>query len=119
MGAVALTASLFVLRVAWMCRSPARLSRRWVRIVPHLIDTVLLASGVWLAWQIGGAGVRGWLPAKLVGLVAYIVLGTVALKRGRTRGIRIGAAIAALLTFAYIVLVAVGKSAWGPLDRWI
>jgi uncharacterized membrane protein SirB2 len=114
-GAAGLTASLFVLRAAWMVWKPEILSRRWVRIVPHVIDTLLLASGVWLAFQIGAGGLGGWLAAKLIGLLIYILLGTVALKRGRTRGIRITAALAALLVLVYIISVAVTKSAWGLL----
>lgn len=117
-SAVSVTIALFALRVGWMAASPQRLQRRWVKVVPHVIDTVLLLSGVWLAWQIGAAGVRGWLPAKLAGLVAYIVLGAIALRRGRTRRVRIAAALAALLTFAYIVSVAVAKSPLGFFARW-
>ena len=100
-----------------MLRSPQRLRQRWVRIVPHVIDTVLLASALWLAWRIGADGTRGWLWAKVVGLVAYVVLGTIALKRGRTRGARAVAFVAALATFGYIVSVAIAKSPLGFLAR--
>ena len=119
--AVALSITLFVVRAAWRQRSPGRLQQRWVRIVPHVIDTVLLLSGAWLAWQLGAEGVRGWLPAKLVGLVLYVVLGSIALKRGRTRGVRLAAAAAAIVTFAYMASVALTKSPLGVLafhDAW-
>lgn len=108
--AVTLSIALFLLRAGWMLHSPQRLHLRWVRTVPHVVDTVLLLSGAWLAWQLGKAGVAGWLPAKLAALVAYIVLGAVALRYGRTRGLRIGALAGALLAFAYMVAVAVTKS---------
>jgi uncharacterized membrane protein SirB2 len=91
------------------------LRQRWVKIVPHIIDSVLLLSGTWLAWQLGAAGVRGWLPAKLAALVLYIVLGAFALRYGKTRGMRITAMIAAVLTFAYIASVALTKSPLGAL----
>jgi uncharacterized membrane protein SirB2 len=117
MTAAALSISLFALRGAWMLYSPQRLQRRWVRIAPHAIDTVLLVSALWLAWQMGSEGTRGWLWAKVAALAAYIVLGTIALKRGRTRGARIVAFVAALATFAYIVSVAVTKSPLGVLAR--
>jgi uncharacterized membrane protein SirB2 len=39
----------------------------------------------------------------------YIVLGTIALKRGRTRGVRAGAWVAALAVFFYILAVAFTK----------
>jgi len=111
--AVALSITLFVVRAVWRQRSPGRLQQKWVRVVPHVVDTVLLLSGAWLAWQLGAAGVRGWLPAKLVALVLYVILGTVALKRGRTSGVRLAAACAAVLTFAYIASVALSKSPLG------
>ena len=116
-GAAVLSISLFALRGAWMLRTPERLQQRWVRIVPHVIDTVLLASALWLAWQIGTDGTRGWLWAKVVALLVYIVLGGIALKRGKTRGMRIVAFVTALATFGYIVSVAIAKSPLGFLAR--
>jgi uncharacterized membrane protein SirB2 len=109
-GTAALSIALFALRGAWMISAPQRLLRRWVQIAPHVIDTVLLASALWLAWAMGAAGTRGWLWAKGAALFAYIALGTIALKRGRTRGVRIAAFAAALVTFGYIVAVAIAKS---------
>ena len=88
------------------------LARRWVGVAPHVVDTVLLASAIALAMMIGQYPlVHAWLTAKVVGLIAYIVLGTIALKRGRTREIRIAAFCAALLALTYIVAVALTKSA--------
>ena len=88
-----------------------RLSRRWVRIVPHVIDTVLLLSAVGLVVHIrqypfGSA----WLTAKVVALLFYIGLGMVALRFGRTLAIRTSAWVLALVVFAYIVSVAVTRS---------
>ena len=115
LAAIATSITLFVVRAFWMAFASARLERRWVRVVPHVVDTLLLLSGVYLAWQIGAEGVRGWLPAKIGGLVLYIVLGAVALRRGRTRGVRIAAAVAAVVTFAWIASVALTKSPLGFL----
>src|SRR4051794_38317031 len=92
---VCVTSALFVVRVAWMLWSPAHLNVRWVRILPHVVDTVLLISGLWMALQLGLAGVRGWLPAKMVALALYIVLGALAIKRARTRRLRFACAVAA------------------------
>ena len=114
-AAAAVSLALFLLRGAWMLYSPPRLQVRWVRIVPHCVDTILLASAVWLAWQLGAEGTRGWLVAKVIAVVVYIAAGTMALKRGHTRGVRFGAFIVALFTFAYIVSVALTKSALGFL----
>lgn len=116
MACAAVTLALFILRGAWMMRGSPLLAARWVRIVPHVVDTVLLASAITLAVLIGNAPLtHGWLTAKVIGLVLYIVLGIVALRRGRTRAARIGAFVAALLVFGYIVSVAFTKSPWGFL----
>ena len=109
---VVLSGTGFVLRGAWMMRGSPMLARRWVRVVPHVVDTVLLASAIALAVMIRQYPlVQSWLTAKVFGLIAYITLGTIALKRGRTRAIRITAFWGALLVFAYIIAVAVTKSA--------
>lgn len=116
-GAAAVSIALFAVRGAWMLYSPELLQRRWVKTVPHVVDTVLLASALWLAWQFGADGPRGWLAAKIVALFVYIALGTIALKRGKTRGVRIAAFVAAVATFGYIVSVALTKSPAGFLAR--
>jgi uncharacterized membrane protein SirB2 len=113
MGAAALSISLFIVRGGWMLWSPQRLRQPWVKVLPHVIDTALLAAALWLAWQLGAAAMRSWLAAKVVGLLVYIVLGTIALKRGRTRRTRIAAFVAAIATFGYIVMVALTKSPLG------
>lgn len=72
------------------------------------MDTLLLTSAILLAMTIRQYPfTSSWLTAKVVGLVVYIVLGTIALKRGSTRAIRVSAWIAAQLVFFYIVAVAV------------
>ena len=116
-GAATVSIALFALRGAWMLSSPARLRELWVRIVPHVVDTVLLVSALWLAWQLGADGTGGWLAAKVVALLVYIALGTLALRRGKTRSVRIAAFVAALATFGYIVSVAMTKSPLGFLAR--
>ena len=108
---IAISLSLFVLRGLWMIAESPRLQARWARILPHLNDTVLLVSGISLAYTLGLSPLEhGWLAAKIVALLAYIMLGTMALKRGKTRGQRIAAWIAALLVFGYMVAVAVAHN---------
>ena len=105
---IAITLALFVLRGIWMMTASPRLHARWVRIVPHVNDTLLLASGISLAVLLQQYPlVHGWLTAKFFALILYIVLGTIALKRGKTQGQRIAAWIAALLVFGYMVAVAI------------
>jgi uncharacterized membrane protein SirB2 len=116
MSCAALSGALFLLRGLWMLQDSPRLGRRWVRTLPHLVDTVLLASAVALAiWSAQYPLAQPWLTAKVCALLLYIVLGSVALKRGRSKGIRAAAFLAALATFAYIVAVALTKNPL-PLD---
>jgi len=89
------------------------MQQRWIRIVPHIVDTAFLASAITLAVQLGFTPANSpWLTAKIVGLLVYIGLGFVALRFGKTKQIRITAWVAALLVFAYIVAVAVTMSPW-------
>lgn len=108
----ALSISLFLLRGFWMLRESPALQRRWVRIAPHGIDTLLLASAlVMVFWSGQYPFVQTWLTAKVIALLAYIALGTIALKRGKTKPVRTAAFGGALLVFAYIVGVAVTRNA--------
>lgn len=110
MTCAGLSGALFLLRGAWMLRASPMLQQKWVRIAPHLVDTLLLASAIGLAvWSGQYPGPQAWLTAKLSALVGYIVLGSVALKRGRTKKQRQAAFVAALALFCYIVAVAVTK----------
>ena len=89
----------------------SRLKRRWVRIGPHVIDTGLLASALYLVHLTGQlANPMAWLLVKVGLVVLYIVLGVFALKRARTV---LGKAIAfggAMAVFGYIISVALTKS---------
>jgi uncharacterized membrane protein SirB2 len=110
--AAALSIGGFIVRGIWMLTGTTLLARRWVRVVPHVNDTLLLALGVWLAVQIRQYPfVHGWLTAKIVAIAVYIGLGMVALRLGKTPGVRATAFVAALVTFLYIVGVALTRSA--------
>jgi len=90
---VVLTISLFVLRYWWRWSGDPRLQARWVRVVPHIVDSVLLFSGVSLMWVTGyfPFTVKGaWLTEKLFGVIIYIVLGFIALGRHRPRSQQTG-----------------------------
>ena len=100
----------YTVRGIWMMRNSPRLQEKWVRVAPHVVDTLLLVAGILLALQIRQYPfVQGWLTAKLLALIAYIVVGAVGLKYGRTRRIRISAWLAAIAIFGYIVLVALTR----------
>ncbi len=101
----------FCLRGWWMLRESTLRQHRLTRILPHIVDTLLLGSALTMAWMSGQYPfVEGWLTAKLCGLLAYILLGMMALKRGRTPAIRARYFGLALLAYAYIVSVALTRN---------
>jgi uncharacterized membrane protein SirB2 len=87
--------------------------------VPHVVDTVLLASALGLAWVLRLNPITTpWLLAKIVGLLLYIGFGMVALRPGLPRAVRALALLAALVCFGQIVAMALTKSPAGLLV-WI
>ncbi|MBN6031296.1 SirB2 family protein [Pantoea ananatis] len=108
---VAVTISLFLLRFYWQRTGSAMLQRRWVRILPHVNDTLLLLSGASLVmithfYPFSPQG--SWLTEKLLGVIIYIALGSVALSRrprsDRTRWIAFIVALIALVTIIKLAL---------------
>ena len=86
-------------------------TRKWFKITPHIIDTLLIVSAVALLIQSNLNLLNtSWLLAKVIALVVYIGLGLVAFRFGKTRLIRIMAWSEAILVFAYILGVAVTKN---------
>ena len=108
----------FTLRGYWMLTGSALLRSRPARVLPHMIDTLLLASavGMLLIWQLSPLQ-SDWLIAKIIALLVYIGLGMVALRFGKSRKTRVNAWLLALLAAAYIVSVAYSKSPWGFLQN--
>lgn len=106
-----LSFSGFVLRGYWMMTDPVLLGRKWVRILPHVVDSIFLLSGIALVFALGLHLLENpWLLAKLAALVLYVLAGAIALRRGRSPTVRAVAFAFAVLTFAYIVGVAISKS---------
>jgi uncharacterized membrane protein SirB2 len=107
---VHLTLILFLLRGFWMLVDSSLLNARWARIVPHINDTFLLVAAIAMLVVTGMNPLdQPWLLAKILGLLAYIGLGVVALKTGKTKATRIKAFIAALGMFGYIMAAAITK----------
>ncbi len=104
----------FILRGYWMLNGSSLLNHRLAKIVPHIVDTLLLGSAVAMLaiWQTSPLA-HSWLTAKIVALILYIGLGMIALRFGKTRRVRATAWLCALLVAAYIVSVALTKSASG------
>ena len=106
--------------IFWMLRKSPMLRNKAVRVVPHVLDTVFLFSGVALVRVLAlPVATQPWLMAKLLALLVYIWLGFVALRFGRTPAKRAIAFVAALATFAYIAGVALSKSmlSWVALSH--
>ncbi|HLR13302.1 MAG TPA: SirB2 family protein [Burkholderiaceae bacterium] len=100
----------FMIRAWWSVTENALLQTRLVRVLPHIIDTILLVCGVLLAIWIGPW--QAWIGAKIIALLLYIAIGMVAIRRGRTPHARALAAVVAVLIFFYIVGVALTHNPW-------
>lgn len=111
------TISGFVLRGYWMLTESEKLQHKVVRIAPHLVDTTFLLAGVGMIWLLQvNPFTQPWLLAKFAGLIAYILLGTIAIKRGPTKPVRAAAFVCAVAAFAYVAGVALSKSPLSWLD---
>ena len=119
-AAVSASGSLFALRGALVqARRP-----RWAMVAPvryasYTIDTVLLTAALMLLTMLPGAMfANGWLTTKLMLVVVYVVLGTFALRRGRTPRVRGICYLAALLAFGTIIGIALAHHPLGGLLRF-
>lgn len=113
-GAVCVSGAFFLLRGLWMLQGSSMLDARFVRISPHVIDTVLLLAAIGLAVVTRQYPItHDWLTVKLCALIAYILLGMFALRRARTRAVRIACFVAALGMFGFMVSVALTRHPFG------
>lgn len=113
-GCAVLSIGLFALRGALMLADAPWQRHLVLRYLPHVVDTVLLMSALMLTTVIRQYPFStDWLTAKVVLLVVYIVLGSIALRRGRTRPVRVAALIGALLAVGYLVTVALAHHPLG------
>jgi uncharacterized membrane protein SirB2 len=113
---VAVSLAGFLLRGWWMWQGSSLLQHRLTRILPHLVDTVLLGSGVALVvTTVQSPWEQSWLAAKLVALLLYILFGMLALHRARSRARRGAALLAALVSYVYMVGAALLHT---PLSWW-
>ena len=108
-----LSVSLFILRYWWQYRGSAMSTKRWVRIVPHVNDTLLLGTGVALVlithfYPFTPQG--AWLTEKLFGVIIYIVLGFIALgRRPRSQQVRWIAFLLGLVVIYIVIKLATPK----------
>ncbi|MEM8661066.1 MAG: SirB2 family protein [Pseudomonadota bacterium] len=109
----------FALRGIWTMRGSALMNKPATKILPHIVDTMLLASAVaiLLIWQLNPFAVN-WLTAKIIALLLYILLGMVAFRFGRNRMQRACAFVLALFAGAYILVVAYSKTPYVFSSIW-
>jgi len=116
MAAVVISGAGFFARGLGMLNDATWVKHRVAKTLPHLVDTVLIVSALWLAWILRLTPTNApWIAAKIAGLFVYIGIGMVALRFGRTKSVRGIAWLFAMLTFAYIVSVAMTKDPRGFL----
>lgn len=107
---VILSIAGFFARGLLMMRDSPLLAHPWLKVVPHVNDTILLAAAIALTVLTGQYPfIDAWVTAKIFGLIAYIILGSVALRAGRTKRIRTAAWLAALGAFGYVASVALTR----------
>ena len=111
--------SLFAIRGAGVlsgARWPLALPVCWLS---YAIDTTLLTAALMLLTILPWATFsNGWLATKLILIVVYVVLATFALRRAPTRRARAGFYVAALLTFAFVISIALAHHPLGIFLRW-
>ena len=111
MTLIGVSVALLLIRFVWSLRGSAMMQQKWVKIVPHVIDTLLLLSGVALLatfdWVFVG---QAWLTEKILALVAYIVLGALAIKAPRGKMFKSIAMLGALGWVYYMAILAMTKT---------
>ena len=112
MSTAFISISLFILRGFWVYRGSIMMNKKWVKIVPHINDTILLITAAILAFATQQYPfVDSWLTAKLTALIIYIVLGMFALKSAKELKNKVIFFVLSLVMFGYIVGVALTRTA--------
>ena len=102
-----LSVAIFTVRGLLMLANSRHVNSPWLKYTSYTIDTLLLTAALMLTTVIHQYPFQaGWLTMKVALLVVYVVLGSIALKRGRTRTTRVVALVAAWLTIGFLFTVA-------------
>lgn len=110
MSTAFISISFFLLRGFWVFNNSTMMSKKWVKILPHVNDTILLITATLLALSLHQYPfVDGWLTAKFIALIIYIIFGMFALKLAKEIKNKVLFFILALLMFSYIVGVALTR----------
>lgn len=101
---------LFTLRFIWLWKNSEQLNKKWVKIVPHINDTLLLVVGIGMAVKLSINPLEyHWLLEKILALFAYIFTGYYTLKLARNNTMRIIGYLGAMGWFMLIVRIAMTK----------
>lgn len=107
---IILSVVLFLLRFALNTMQSPLLQKKWLKIFPHVVDTFLILSAATLCVIIKQYPfIDAWVTEKLLALVMYIFMVTLALKLGHTSFMRSIGLIGALSWLVYAGMVAVSK----------
>lgn len=116
LASVVLSLTGFVLRGILMIRASPLMNARWIKVLPHINDTVLLVAALSLAVMSDQYPfVENWVTAKVLGVIAYIILGALALRDANTLQMRVVCWLAAMAVFGWIVSVALTRQPMGFL----
>jgi len=108
--AIALSVLFFLLRFLWTIRGSQMLHKKWVKVLPHIVDTLLLLSAATLCILLSQYPfVTPWVTEKLLGLLMYLFMVTLALKIAKTGFMRAVGLVGALSWLAFTALVAISK----------
>lgn len=111
MSCAAISISGFIIRCILKLSGSKYIDKQWLKWVPHVVDTILLTSAVYLALQSQQYPITdSWLTAKIIGLLCYIGFGMIVLRFGKTKKQRFIGFSMAILSFSYIIGVAFTRS---------
>jgi len=105
-----ISVALFTLRFAWTLVSSAQLNKKWVKVVPHIVDTILLLLGVAMMTKLAlNPFEQLWLGEKLLAVIAYIFTGYYTLKLARNRMMQVFGYLGAIGWVLLVVRLAMTK----------
>ena len=113
LSVMVLSVLLFIFRFVLTLQSSEKLQQKWLKVTPHVIDTLWLLSAIILCVMTKQYPfVDAWVTEKLLAFVMYMLMVTIALKLAKTKIMRFIGLLGALSWLAYAAMVAVSKHAF-------
>jgi len=107
---VVISGSLFIYRFARMNTRPDQPPPKTLKVVPHINDTILLGCALGMLYVAGiNPFTMPWLFAKILALLAYIIIGAICMRSIPGSKQQTVSFVAAISIFAYILLVGLSK----------